>query len=115
MEISESSNLRRFKCRIGFNQISLEKGDKVEVPTGWALSALGHKDLLFSFTKEDEGFFKGLDEQKIASINRQVKEDITSPKDAIALLIPKKTMKSATPKKATKAKAPKMDAKAKKE
>lgn len=115
MEITESSNLRRFKCRIGFSQVSLVKGDKVEVPTGWALSALGHKDLLFSFTKEDEGFFKGLNEQQIASINRQVKEDITSPKDAIALFIPKRAMKSATSKTATKAKASKTVAKAKKE
>lgn len=104
MEISESSSLRRFNCKIGFNQVSLAKGEKVEVPTLWALSALSHKDLLFSFTKEDEGVLNGLNEQQIASINRQVNEEITSPKEAIALLVPKKVTPKAKVAKAPKAK-----------
>ena len=76
----------------------------MEVPTRWALSALSHKDLLFSFTKEDEGVLNGLNEQQIASINRQVNEEITSPKEAIALLVPKRAPTKA---KSTKAKAKK--------
>lgn len=103
MEIAESSTLRRFKCRVHFTEVSLVKGEKVEVPNGWAITALSHNDLLFSFTKEDEAFFKGLDEGKLASINRQVEEEILSAKDAITLFIPKTRTKKAS-KAATKAK-----------
>lgn len=103
MEIAESSTLRRFKCKVHFTEVSLVKGEKVEVPSGWAISALSHSDLLFSFTKEDEAFFKGLSEDKIAAINRQVEEEILSPKDAIALFIPKtKAKKTSAPKTPTK-------------
>lgn len=109
MEISESSSLRRFKCKVHFTEVSLVKGEKVEVPNGWAISALGHNDLLFSFTKEDEAFFKGLNEQQIASINRQVEEEVLSPKDAITLFIPRRAKKSSA------TKTPKTSVKAKKE
>jgi len=108
MEISESSPLRRFKCNIRFTEVSVVKGERVEVPNDWAISALSHNDLLFSFTAEDEAFFKGLNEARIALINRQVEEEILSPKDAIALFIPKKSkpisVPKATPAKKSKAK-----------
>lgn len=109
MEIAESSSKRRYGCFIYNEEYKLVKGEKIEVPNGWAIGALSHPDLMFSFTKEDEPFFKGLSERHIASINKQVEEEITSISDAIALFIPK-------PKKSKKpASSTKSTAKAKKE
>ena len=109
MEIAESSRKRRYSCVIAFEEYNLVKGEKIEVPNEWAIGALSHPDLMFSFTKEDEPFFKALSEGNIASINRQVEEEITSAKEAIALFIPK-------PKKGRKpASSTKSTAKAKKE
>jgi len=106
MQISPESKLRRFECTLGFERVRLSsKEETIEVPTAWAVSAMGHPDLLLSFDKSDKEYFDNLTEGQLSSLKRAMlpEHEIESAKDAIAILIPKPVAKRGRKPSSTKA------------